>query len=498
MKKLSIAHIVSAYISILLCVYPLFFTIRGYAAMSDAKLYCFWALTICAFLCATIIGWRSECNISKIGRAVVNTESVVCLAVLLLVSLIISAACSNDPYMTINSERGVAWHFVYFVLFLSVGLFGRWHSAYVWAGTIAAVVNAVIMSVQLQGENPFGLYPQGLTYYDAHRLYSGEYLGTLGNSDIFGIWLFIITALCAGVLIIAEKCSQRVAGILGLFSAVYCGAASGTTGFIVAAVALAPILGFFLVSSIQKLTRWISVLVTGVSAYLTGSSLQNLSTNSFQGAMVFLPVLFLILGVSILCLSHCGEIGPGIYTKKEVKSRWFWLILTIGCVVMGCGIIYYVEPTEMAGMHYELYAILHGKVDSSFGSNRFLIWKECVSAIKKNPILGAGEPFTDVVHVTFQRTTEAGVVLATVVRDAHNILLSWLVHNGIVGTILVIALLGIVLYRGIRYGTERAHLCCAVLCGYLVIEMTALGGYFTDPIFWCFAGLVISESRKNA
>ena len=57
----------------------------------------------------------------------------------------------------------------------------------------ALCVNCVLAFLQFAGHNPLGLYPEGMSYYDANRLYAGEFLGTLGNADILS------AVLCAAI-----------------------------------------------------------------------------------------------------------------------------------------------------------------------------------------------------------------------------------------------------------------------------------------------------------
>lgn len=76
--------------------------------------------------------------------------------------------------------------------FLLLGRFRpKWWLLALFAGAIS--VNCVLALVQLAGYNPFGLYPAGMTYYDAGVRYAGAFLGTVGNVDILS------AALCLAV-----------------------------------------------------------------------------------------------------------------------------------------------------------------------------------------------------------------------------------------------------------------------------------------------------------
>lgn len=68
--------------------------------------------------------------------------------------------------------------------FLLLSRYGRARARHLWVLAGAVTLNCLLAIAQFAGRNPLSLYPQGMTYYDAGRLYSGEYLGTLGNADI--------------------------------------------------------------------------------------------------------------------------------------------------------------------------------------------------------------------------------------------------------------------------------------------------------------------------
>lgn len=59
----------------------------------------------------------------------------------------------------------------------------------------AVSLNCVLAAIQMTGRTPFGLYPEGMTYFDANVKYSGEYLGTIGNVDLLSAVLCLAIPL---------------------------------------------------------------------------------------------------------------------------------------------------------------------------------------------------------------------------------------------------------------------------------------------------------------
>lgn len=101
----------------------------------------------------------------------------------------------------------------------------------------ALCLNGALALVQFAGHNPLGLYPEGMNYYDANKLYAGEFLGTLGNADVLSavlcaavpaLWLalfrlsgrtrFLLAAPLALCLVVLAKASVA-GGIVGVSGA---------------------------------------------------------------------------------------------------------------------------------------------------------------------------------------------------------------------------------------------------------------------------------------
>lgn len=76
--------------------------------------------------------------------------------------------------------------------FLFVSHYGRPSEDLLWAAGASSIVVCVVSFLQFAGLNPFGLYPDGMNYYDAGVKYSGEYLGTIGNVDFAAAYFCLL------------------------------------------------------------------------------------------------------------------------------------------------------------------------------------------------------------------------------------------------------------------------------------------------------------------
>lgn len=76
--------------------------------------------------------------------------------------------------------------------FLCVSVFARPTKRLWTIFAISMIAFCVICILQMMGYNPFWLYPDGLTYFDANKLYAGIYLGTIGNADLIASLLCLV------------------------------------------------------------------------------------------------------------------------------------------------------------------------------------------------------------------------------------------------------------------------------------------------------------------
>ncbi len=103
------------------------------------------------------------------------------------------------------------------------------------AGVVLGL-NCVLCALQLEGHNPFHLYPEGMNYYDANRLYAGEFLGTIGNVDILSAILCLaIPAFTAAAIRIKGRARWfsllfTAAGLFMLFGSRVAGGFVGILG----------------------------------------------------------------------------------------------------------------------------------------------------------------------------------------------------------------------------------------------------------------------------
>lgn len=181
-----------AFLCFLLGPYLLFTGFEGYANLTEWKFLAY--LVIGGGILAASLLLRGE--LALVGAAPAKRPWRVPEGLVLGYWLFsaLSALCSVDRFTAFwggPRREGLLTLTLYCGGFLLLSRYGRPRARHLWIFAIAVSLDCLLAAIQFAGGNPLGLYPEGMTYYDAHQLYSGEFLGTLGNADIHAAVLTI-------------------------------------------------------------------------------------------------------------------------------------------------------------------------------------------------------------------------------------------------------------------------------------------------------------------
>lgn len=111
---------------------------------------------------------------------------------LYLLFTMVSSACSPyfaDTILGNARSEGVVTIAVYVCSYYFLSKFFAYKKWMLWLFAASVTTFCVICIVQLQGFNPFGLYPRPFHYYDKNVSYAGEFIGTIGNADFAAAFL---------------------------------------------------------------------------------------------------------------------------------------------------------------------------------------------------------------------------------------------------------------------------------------------------------------------
>lgn len=219
-------RITDIFIYLMVSVFVLYCGTSGYAGMFEAK------FNIFCWLCGgyVIVSVLLLVELAIIGH--IKFEPVKCIKNMSLaqkvagVYLIFTwASALLSPYFPdtlfgVSRYEGAITISLYCLVFILVSSFGRItkEMIYVFAGIVT--VFSVICILQIHGLNPFEFYPQGYNYHDAFVAYSGQFLGTIGNTDTVAAFLCIAIPILWISLIRSED-KKRFFMLLPLLLSVY-------------------------------------------------------------------------------------------------------------------------------------------------------------------------------------------------------------------------------------------------------------------------------------
>ena len=220
------------YICIMLLIFPLWTGTVGYTGITRPKFLFFALLTglwLAALLaCALIFRYRPS-RPRGFRLAALAFMAAACLSALF---------SENIQYSILGSNRcdGLVTLLLYGGIALGVSRWGEFKERYVNLSALAAGLCAVVCILQLCRVNVLGLFPEGLDFFDAGTRYTGEFLGTMGNTNVLAAWfclviplltvsalrsrpvraalLLLVAAACLGLLFYIEALSGLV-GCLG-------------------------------------------------------------------------------------------------------------------------------------------------------------------------------------------------------------------------------------------------------------------------------------------
>ena len=134
------------------------------------------------------------------------------LAVVYLLLTWLSALCSPhfpETVRGVSRNEGALTVTLYVLCFLFASVHLRLRRWMLPAAALTLLAFDAVCILQLMGGNPFGLYPEGMNYFDANIRYSGAYLGTVGNVDHVASLLSVAVPLL-WVALVRLKGRQRL------------------------------------------------------------------------------------------------------------------------------------------------------------------------------------------------------------------------------------------------------------------------------------------------
>lgn len=455
------------------------------------------------------VGGHAARGYDRIG-AVTRTA-----AVIYIILTLISALCSDYfPETIFGSGRheGTLTIAIYGLTFIFVSRHYRPHLLHAAVFGASVIAFDIISLLQAAGMDPFGLYPDGLSWADRNVKYSGEFIGTIGNADLVSAFL------CVAIPLTAVVGGHLVFGSL-------------TEGSRAVPVSILDEVGEIEKNINKKRVNKKLSISTGIIC-LTAAAL----------SLVLLAVIKVtagLLAMAFVCLI-AAPVAAYIFLdsqKRKMIAAYLAALVLAGCAA---GAFIYAE-TSLPGTAGELHEIMHGNIDDSFGTSRIYIYRNILERVPSHLLLGTGPDTIGHMDIEpFQRyDAERGVMVTARIDTAHNEFLNVLACQGIAALcayvafalgVMAAALCGMVncaaALRG-RVGSAAALRrdvnCAAVFArpgggagysdaaaaaaastalelsvtAYLVQSMFSFSSCTTAPYFWITGAILIAASSSN-
>jgi len=474
------------YISAMLLAFPLFTGFKGYTQITAAKLALFLGLTG-LWLAAIILGLFLDRDRPELRLGPESALILLCLAACCL-SAVLSPYGARDVLIGAGRFDGLLHTLLCVLIFIGVRIYGRFRPRYAYCLCVSVGICCIVTIIQFTGSNPLKLFPGDFTYYDMGTLYSGEFLGTIGNGNLFSAFLCLCLPVLFGLYICGYINEFIVLPclLLGGFCLFECSVSAGKLALCVCLLAAPPVL----VTESERLKRLLRVL--GVFALALGLSV------CFSGKMDKRDVL---LSFQISKAAEClfaGSVAAFILScfplAQNMKAKGLRLLLGgVSVLLLASALLFAYTTKAQEGTVYELSRMLHGEIQDSFGSSRILIWRETLELVSERPLTGGGPGTLPLrLSIEFKRfVAETGKMLHTSVDNAHNVYLGMLVDCGIPALLFYVSAIAVTLINAARKVGSRpasAAVCCGLLA-YWVQDFFGLGLFIVTPVVWILWGL---------
>ena len=482
-----------AYVFVMLLAFPLFTGFRGYAAITVSK-FLFFAIATALWLLALAV--LSAKN--RPPRRLLTAAQACALAFMGVCCL--SAALS--PYRAeclLGAGRydGLVTLLLCALIFLGTSSFGTLRPCHTLAFAASCTICCLVAALQLLGLDPLWLYPGELNYYDSHILFSGEFLGTVGNVNMLSALFTLSIPLFFSLTVLARDKHTPLYNI-PLFLSTLILIASKVSGGTLAVCLCALCAPALLVRDLPTLRRALrSAALCLLAAALALAFTAAPDTPGVRLSLTFGPA-------SLLCLGLCAACLPAAALTRRARRVPSGRTLRLACVCFSVCVLAAVLLAiwlwpGTSGTVYELSQAMRGRLEDGFGSSRILIWRGVLSLVPEHPVLGGG-PGTLALRLdlSFSRyVPETGRTLSSYVDNAHNEYLRLLADTGALGLLSYLALLLSSLAPCLRQAETQSlpsAMLLSLVC-YCIQDFFGLGLCLVSPLFWIILGLSHTKIR---
>ncbi len=493
------------FLLVMFAVFPLWTGANGYAVITHAK-YTFFRGAASIYLIGMVvitaemffIGAKESIDVKRFYRDISFSQKFI---LVYLTAILISALLSDfSDVVWIGNRRyeGFFTQLLYVGIFWGLASYGRPKPMHLLAFALAMSLNSFLVTAQFLGYNPFELYPQGLNFHDRYLAYTGEFLGTIGNSDLLSALLTIaVPLLVCGYMMLKEKWRWvlLISTVLSWWSLLLSEVSGGIVGIVVGVFLVIPVI--MSDEQYQQRILVVGAIFCSVTAFFSaieysyiGKTLE-FGFNPSEGTLIFFSTAIAL----VLLMKALNTFNTG--GRRYYDKRIFYLVQAVTLIIVFLLLFSYSGTTCLL---YEASQILHGNILDSFGSSRIAIWRNAMAVVPEKLFFGGGPDTLELrINLTFENTMKSGVLLRAAVDVAHNEYLNILANTGLISLTAYLAALISVYKRWVsREALVKPLLTWSLplLC-YCIQAFFGISQCVTAPFFWILFGLFESELRKG-
>lgn len=482
------------YLLIMLFLFPLFTGFGGYTNITFSKYIFFISATAlwAAFILTVSILKRLPLKV-PLSAAVTGGGFIIAA----LLSFLLSPYKSQS-LLGAGRYDGLITLLLYGLILLGVSAFGEIRKCHIYAFAASVSACCAVAVLQLFNLDILNLFPGSVTYYDAHTLYTGEFLGTMGNANVLSTLLCLAIPLFFAVPVISgEKRDNWL--FAALFISAFTLVASGVSSGVLACAACALLCAPLLLNCVTRLRRALAAFALTLIAVAMAISLDcGFLDGEFYVSFSFGKAAALLALLACICLMAALFLRLNKFNPSAKNMQVFFLAFAVACVIICLAVIYF-YPWK-SGTLYELSQVLHGSFSDKFGSSRIEIWRKTLKLVPSRLLFGGG-PDTLALRLDIQFSRfvpETGKTLSTYVDNAHNEYLGYLVNLGLFGLLAYLSVIFAAFRSFAKNRVDKRLLPFGIsLVCYSIQSFFSIGTCLVVPLFWIFLGLIQSANNLH-
>lgn len=440
--------------------------------------------------------FRPKCHTKKRNQPLCTPSPLsalkvpMCLALGLALCFFLSSLCSSYPetvWLGGKRNEGFLTLLLYLLIFALCALFLKVGKLHRWGAALSGIVIFFLMLAQFLGHNPLGLYPGELTFHHRGLYYSGEYLGTIGNSGLLGSALTVLCLYLLGSYAMSQEKDRFL---------LLAGGLCAWGGILLSEVAAGPVavlgcLALMLPVCIRKGLglRRMGEILGSLSLLALGKTVLGYEFDGLRLTFFFQWNVFSwgLLALTLLC------IPVALLLRRLPQDRGYpkaamalWIVYALAFLAVFLFLFFYEGDVKLLN---DLHLLTRGTPPDTLGSGRIAIWKDSLQLGLDRPLLGGGPDTYDLrSDFVFTRELPNGNIRRVSVDAAHNEYLQLWVCCGLPAMLMHLGLLGSVILPAVKKLEQKQLPLLLPVLGYSIYAFFGISQSLSAPLLYLMLG----------